>query len=307
VTIAGADAADGSLRELEALELDIAAAPLRRHDLETVRGFSLLATGRLELAEERLIRAGEAGEAAGRPDMAYGGWAHAAGMAVASGALDRALEHVERGAAIVSGLPVIEFQMASLHAYVLTRLGRHDEALTAIDRQAELAARLGSPELAALADHDAGVLAMISGDHARAEERLGRALAGDPPVQRSEARLWRAEALARLGRPDEADAEIRAAALEPVRAAHRPAVLVARMACAQGLSARARGDRALAAVRLREAQTVWTRLAGDSDSTREHLASLVDLGRPPVTGVVEPLRELDRVAAELADLEAVPT
>ena len=117
-------------------------------------------------------------------------------------------------------------------------------------------------------------------------------------MQRAEARLRRAEALARLGRADEADAEIRAAALEPIRAAHRPGVLVARMAFAQALSARAKGDDALAERRLGEAEAQWRRLAGEDDASREHLASLVDLGRPPVTGVVDPGAELERVAVE---------
>ena len=173
------------------------------------------------------------------------------------------------------------------------------------DRQAELAARLASAELAAVADHDGGLIALLAGDHERAAELLGRALAGDPPVQRAEARLRRAEALARLGRAAEADAEIRAATLEPVRATHRPAVLVARMAFAQALSARASGDLALAERRLREAEGHWRRLAGEDDSGREHLASMVDLGRPPVTGVVDPAGELERVADELRGLEAL--
>ena len=33
------------------------------------------------------------------------------------------------------------------------------------------------------------------------------------------------------------------------------------------------------------------------------MASLVDLGRPPVVGLVEPDRELARVVAELTELE----
>jgi hypothetical protein len=33
------------------------------------------------------------------------------------------------------------------------------------------------------------------------------------------------------------------------------------------------------------------------------MAALVDLGRPPVVGLVEPDRELARVVAELAQLE----
>ena len=117
--------------------------------------------------------------------------------------------------------------------------------------------------------------------------------------------MRRAEALARLGRAAEADAEIRAATLEPIRAAHRPAVLVARMTFAQALSARASGDLALAERRLREAEGHWRRLAGDDDAGREHLASLVDLGRPPVTGVVDPAGELERVTEELRALEAL--
>ena len=195
--------------------------------------------------------------------------------------------------------------MACLLAYTLARLGRHHEARAANDHQAELAARLASPELAAVADHDGGLIALLAGDHERAAELLGRALAGDPPVQRAEARLRRAEALARLGRAAEADAEIRAATLEPIRAAHRPAVLVARMTFAQALSARASGDLALAERRLREAEGHWRRLAGEDDAGREHLASLVDLGRPPVTGVVDPAGELERVTEELRGLEAL--
>ena len=122
---------------------------------------------------------------------------------------------------------------------------------------------------------------------------------------RADARLRRAESLARCGRADEAEAEIRAAALEPVRAAHRPDVLLARMTFVQGLVARARGDNELAETRLHEAERHWRRLAGEDLFAREHLASLVDLGRPPVTGIVDPSRELERVAEELRGLEAL--
>jgi hypothetical protein len=79
------------------------------------------------------------------------------------------------------------------------------------------------------------------------------------------------------------------------------------MAFAQALSARARGDRPMAEARLRESAGHWRRLAGEGSWARDHLASLVDLGRPPVTGVVDPARELERVAAELREVQAVPT
>jgi hypothetical protein len=70
------------------------------------------------------------------------------------------------------------------------------------------------------------------------------------------------------------------------------------MTFAQALSARARGDHALAERRLDEAEAQWRRLA--PDSTRDYMASLVDLGRPPVTGVVDPAAELERVREERA-------
>jgi tetratricopeptide (TPR) repeat protein len=299
VTIGGASAADDTLAELDALGLDLETPSLRRHYLETVRGFKLIAEGRLSEAEPVLVSSGDAGERAGRPDLAYSGWANGACIASADGRHERAHELALRGARSVAGIPTLEFQTTGLVAYTLARLGRHDEARAACDRQTDLAERIASAELALVADHDAGLLALLAGDHERAAELLGRALEGDPPVQRAEARLRRAEALARLGRPDEADAEIRAAALEPVRVLHRPAVLVARMAFAQALSARARGDLPLAERRLREAEGHWRRLAGQGDASREHLASLVDLGRPPVTGVVDPAGELQRVAEEL--------
>ena len=297
VATIGADAAYRTLAEVEALGVDLVSDPMRRHHVENLRGFIALAEGRLDEAESELVASGEAGERAGRPDLAYGGWANAACVAAVAGDHERALAHADRSATLVSGLPVVEFQVAGLRASALARLGRHAEARASADRQAELAARLASPRLAAMAEHDAGLLALQAGDDERAQALLGRALAGDPPVQRGDARLRRAEALARLGRADEADQEIRAATLEPVRAADRPAVLLARMTFAQGLAARARGNHELAERRLRESERHWHRL--DADASGEFLASLVDLGRPPVTGVVDPQYELDRIAAEL--------
>ena len=147
----------------------------------------------------------------------------------------------------------------------------------------------------------------MAGDHERAAELLGRALDGDPPVQRAEARLRRAEALARLGRADEADAEIRAATLEPIRAAHRPGRARRPDGVRAGASARARAaTHALAERRLHEAETPLAPARGRGRRVgREHLASLVDLGRPPVTGVVDPPRELERDRRGAA--EAMPT
>ena len=65
----------------------------------------------------------------------------------------------------------------------------------------------------------------------------------------------------------------------------------------RGIAA-ARGDRELAAARLREAADGWrARLAAPGRA-----GFIVDFGRPPVAGLVEPDRELARVEAELAAL-----
>jgi DNA-binding SARP family transcriptional activator/tetratricopeptide (TPR) repeat protein len=297
VATTGAAAAYVTLAELETFKVDLESDPTRRHHVENLRGFIALAEGRLDEAERELVASGEAGERAARPDLAYGGWANAACVAAVAGDYERALAHAERSATLIAGLPVVEFQVAGLRASALARLGRHTEARAAADRQAQLAERLASPRLKATTDHDTGLLELLAGDHERAQALLEQALEGDPIVHRGDARLRRAEALSRLGRADEADQEIRAAALEPVRPADRPAVLVARMAFAQGLSARARGDHALAERRLHESERHWRRL--DRDASGEFLSSLVDLGRPPVTGVADPAYELQRIAEEL--------
>jgi hypothetical protein len=70
----------------------------------------------------------------------------------------------------------------------------------------------------------------------------------------------------------------------------------------QGLIALARGDPALARRRLREAAAVWERHLNHNRGA-EYMANFVDLGRAPVVGLVEPERELRRLAAELAETD----
>ena len=193
--------------------------------------------------------------------------------------------------------------MAGLRAYALARLGRHDEARAAATARRSWPRGSARPARA-MADHDAGLLALLAGDYERRAELLGRALEGDPPVQRADARLRRAEALARLGRADDADAEIRAATLEPVRAAAPPGRAGGpddvRPGAGRPRPRRPRAGRAAAA----RDRAPLAPARGRRDAGREHLASLVDLGRPPVTGVVDPAGELERVTEELRGLEA---
>jgi hypothetical protein len=118
------------------------------------------------------------------------------------------------------------------------------------------------------------------------------------------ARLARAEALARDGRPDEAEAELRAATLEPVNRSDFPATLVARLTRVQGLVALARGDRELAERRLTESADAWRRHTSPAADGAAYLANLVDLGRPAITGLVEPMFELQHVEDDLRALRA---
>jgi hypothetical protein len=184
-----------------------------------------------------------------------------------------------------------------VRAKLLTRLGRLAEAREAVAQERVAAARSGNPELATLAEHDAGMVAFAAGDHAATVELLRSALAGDCAVNRPLARLAVAESLARLGRGDDAEAELRAVTLEPVGPGDRPAVLVARLTHVQGLIARGRGDEALAERRLREAAAAWRRSPVRTDGG-ELATGLVDLGRPTLAPV-EPARELERVEREL--------
>ena len=50
-----------------------------------------------------------------------------------------------------------------------------------------------------------------------------------------------------------------------------------------------------------EAAAGWRRL-GALDQREAYMSNLVDLGRPPVAGLTEPARELERVEAEREEL-----
>ncbi len=148
-----------------------------------------------------------------------------------------------------------------------------------------------------------GLLALAEGDAATGIGELRLALAEHAPVGRASARLYLAEALARDGQPDLAEAELRNVVLEPVSAGEFPDTLVFRMTGVQGLIAWQRGDRALAARRLREAAEGWRRRVELPGTGDRYAAALIDLGRPPLSTLVEPARELSAVTHDLASLE----
>jgi hypothetical protein len=78
------------------------------------------------------------------------------------------------------------------------------------------------------------------------------------------------------------------------------------MARGEGLIAVAGGDRELANSRLDSAARVWRRHIGSDEVGTNWAAALVDLGRP-VTGVVVPQLELERVLDDRRRLDSIPT
>jgi hypothetical protein len=179
------------------------------------------------------------------------------------------------------------------------------DARAACELAAGLAERVGLSELEGLVHHDRGLLALDEGDPRAAADELQHSLELQAPVSRPLTRLYRAEALVRAGQPDDAERELRAVALEPVSVSDFPDTLVARMAYVQGLIALARGNPDRARSRFSEAESGWRRRAAQGgDPGESYVATLVDLGRPPLSVLIEPDRELARVTGELDTLRA---
>jgi DNA-binding SARP family transcriptional activator/tetratricopeptide (TPR) repeat protein len=271
-------------------------------EMANVELMSLIRLGRFTECEAVAARGGAAARRAGRPVVAFGVWIQTACALSGSGDLTGALRAADAAVAATRGITVIELQCLAAQAFVLSRLGRHAEALSLAGEQLAMAERMDSAATAARARHDAGLISLAAGRYAEAAQLLEQALAEGAEVSRPAARLARAEALARSGRLDEAAAEVRRGALEPVRGSDQPWALVPRMARVQGLIALARGDRVQARRRLTEAAEGWRRHLGH-DAGADFVANFVDLGRPPIVGLVEPRWELDRLTAELAGLD----
>jgi len=261
----------------------------------------LIRLGRFTECLEVAERGGPAARQAGRPAVAYSIWIHTVCALSAAGDMDGALRAADAAVAATRGMPVIEVPCRAARAFVLSRLGRHDEALEAAAGQLAMAEQLDSAAAEALARHDSGLVLLAAGRYPQAAQLLSQAMAEGAQVNRPATRLALAEALARSGASRQAAAEVRRAALEPVRSGDQPWALVPRLTRVQGLIARAQGDRAQARRRLTEAARGWQRHLRH-DAGAEYLANFLDLGRPPIVGLVEPAWELRRLTAELAEL-----
>ncbi len=305
---AWAEAVAGNAEQAETmiagLESNLRGDDLEAYDVGHARAYALMRRGRFEESSGPSVASAEAAIRAGRPDLAYGCWAAAAGAAAATGHFERALELVDRARASIEGhgLAVIEVQILGAQAFLLTRIGRLDDARTASELEQRRAAELDRPELLAMAKHDRGLVELQSGSFAVAAELLADALAGDAPISRPLTRLALAEALLGAGDPGRASEQLRATVLEPVRPSDFPQALVPRLERIQGLLALAQGDRELAVQRLEESVAGWELLVARGDGAANISTVLADLGRP-IVGLVEPDRELARARADLEALE----
>jgi tetratricopeptide (TPR) repeat protein len=198
----------------------------------------------------------------------------------------------------------IECTVLSARSQILSRSGRLDEAREAAQIERELGDQLDRPDLTGAADYDLGMIALTMGRWEEAATLVEAALGSGGRFSRPLARLTRSEALARAGRADAAEEEMRAATLEPVSPGDFPATLVARLTRVQGLIALARGDRELAEKRLEEAAAAWRRHASPALDGEAYLANMVDFGRIAIIGLVEPVYELHHVESELEALRA---
>jgi DNA-binding SARP family transcriptional activator len=317
----GVDAAMGRLCAASAWAEAVAGDPDRVDPLleraEQLSGGHLTAVHSISARVNALVRQDRAAEAldlAGDLDVAIGAgatelrladtvWLEFATAAAFIGEHERALGFVQRFLSVSGALPPKRIEGLAALAYVLVRLDRPQEAVAAAEEMIMVAEQIGDAELPAVARHDLGTVLCQVGEHTRGEALIARALADGAKVSVAAARLRRAESLVALGRLEEAEGELRAAVLSPLRPADQPQTLVPRVARIQALVARARGDDAEALRRFDEAIAAWRRLRGD-DRRAAYMSNLVDLGRPPVAGLTEPARELDRVLGEREELEA---
>jgi len=307
---AWAEAVAGSVEEAERLLVQLSAGAaggddLRTYDVGHARALALMRRGRFVESYGPSIAAGDAAGRAGRPDLAYGCWANAAGAAAAAGEYERALEFLDRGMDAIAGhgLQSLEIHLLAERAFILSRLDRLADARGVAEAERSLAEQLAQPGLLAMADHDRGLIELQAGEFQLAAELLARSLVDEARLSRPLTRLALAEALAGTRDVTEAAEQIRATVLEPVRASDFPQALVPRLARVQGLIAAARDDGDEADRRLEESIAGWERVLDQMSRAETMTTVLADLGRP-VVGLVEPERELARARADREAIKA---
>ncbi|OLB67391.1 MAG: hypothetical protein AUI10_00230 [Actinobacteria bacterium 13_2_20CM_2_72_6] len=307
--VAWAEAIAGDPTRVEALAAateaipEAAGDPWVAVDLAAARSTALIRVGRMAEGEAGFEEVARYAARAGRADLATLMWNNSASVAACRGDFGRSLEYSQRAQRSGSAGPFFDIGALAGQAHALSRLGRHDEAVVAADLEAGVAARSGLAEYEAAADYDRAVVALNAGRAADAVRHLDAALSVPHTryFSRPLARLLLAQARLGTGDAPGADRELDAVPAEPVAAADVPDTLVARMAWIEGLIAARRRDWRLALDRLTEAEETWRRRLGSDPGMQDAYAvNLVDLGRPPVAGLIEPRVELCRVLMDKA-------
>jgi DNA-binding SARP family transcriptional activator/tetratricopeptide (TPR) repeat protein len=306
--IAWTEAASGDPRRAEALIEAAAALPETAEDsilaaeLALATATALMRSGRFAESVEPSERAAALALGRGRVDLAFVALNAAASASGSSGDFEAALRFADRARAAGRAGTGLDAEALAMRSYALSRLGRHSEARESVGQEEEVLRRAGDDGQEALGAFDAGSIALAAGDHAKAADRLGEALEHEGGrVPRALARLRLAEARVGIGDLEGAAAELSRFPFERVGPGDLPETLVPRLARLQGLIAAARNDARTALRRLGEAEAGWRRMLGAAP-TDPFAASLADLGRTPVAGLVEPGIELGRVLAERAVL-----
>ena len=299
---------DGLLAEADQV-LGNSPSDLLVHDIGVARGHALIRAGRFAESFAPLIAASAAAGRAGRPDMAYSCLSNAASAAACAGEFGRALDFADRCLPLVipNGLLRLSVYAQTARSAILRRLDRLAEAEQACAEAGVFADRIGLSDLDGLVHAERGLVRLASSAPASAAVELATALDLGAPVSRAATRLRLAEALTLAGRLEQAEAELRNVTLEPAGPADFPATLVARMSRMQGLIASRRGQTRLAEQRLAESASAWQRIVDTLDKRQAgagYVASLIDLGRPPLTSLIEPAAELATVHADLTTVRS---
>jgi hypothetical protein len=178
------------------------------------------------------------------------------------------------------GLVALEVHVLAARSFVLLRVGELDQARVAADAETALAGRLDDPGLLEMAARDRVLVALADGDFPLSAGLLAEGLAEGAPVSRPLTRLARAEALARGGELGQAESELRATVLEPVRVSDFPETLVPPLSDLRfewRLEPLNGGDGTPITVDVDIPAAEAARLDGQQDTIRASLSNLVEL------------------------------
>lgn len=292
-----------ALQERLGLLLESDGDAVLRSEHLAARGYALLRAGDAAAAREACAAAAAVADAAGSAAQALDARIGEAACVAALGDIDEVLDVLRDAPDPVLTGPGLACQHWAARAHAYSRLGRHAEAEEAAHHQVQIARRAVNPEFEGAAGADLGVVLLAAGDGARALPVLEAVLGdGAARVPRAALRLHAVEAALLAGDLARAHAHLEAFPFDPVRPGDDPATLVARVDRITGLVRMADGDPVAAIGHLDAAGARWRRLGrrqGPSGAAGDAIVgSMIDLGRPPVAGLVDIDAELARVEHE---------